>query len=173
MEIDHIAYRVKDRIKAAKYFCDALNYKIQEEFDIDLGEENFAKCIVLYPPENIAPMIEGFSGSPIQLSKQPEIFISDGSEGSIIGDWVKSRGGIGGVHHIAYRVKSVEAIMKEWKEKGYAEFTTEEPMKCEGLTQAFTKPSEIIGVIIEVLERSDKGFCKDNVSKLMLSTKGL
>ena len=100
----------------------------------------------------------------------PEIFVSDGSPDSIVGKWVAARGNIGGIHHLAYQVDSVEQIMKEWKEKGYAEFTSEDPMKCPGLTQCFTKPSELTGVIYEFIERGEHGFCKDNVMSLMQST---
>ena len=62
--------------------------------------------------------------------------------------------------------------MKEWREKGYAEFTTEEPLTCPGLTQCFTKPSNLTGVIYELIERDRdaQGFCKDNVKDLMEST---
>jgi 4-hydroxyphenylpyruvate dioxygenase-like putative hemolysin len=101
----------------------------------------------------------------------PEVFVSDGSPDSIVGQWVARRDGIGGIHHLAYQVDSVADTMKEWKEKGYAEFSSAEPMKCPGLTQVFTKPSELTGVIYEFIERGEFGFCKDNVKNLMLSTK--
>ena len=63
--------------------------------------------------------------------------------------------------------------MKEWKEEGYAEFYSDEPIKCEdpNLTQVFTKPSELTGVIYEFINREGAGFCKDSVKKLMESTK--
>jgi 4-hydroxyphenylpyruvate dioxygenase-like putative hemolysin len=94
----------------------------------------------------------------------PEVFVSDGSPDSIVGQWVARRDGIGGIHHLAYQVDSVADTMKEWKEKGYAEFSSAEPMKCPGLTQVFTKPSELTGVIYEFIERGEFGFCKDNVN---------
>ena len=103
----------------------------------------------------------------------PEIFVSDGTPDSIVGKWVAKRDGVGGIHHLAYQVDSVEATMALWKEKGYAEFTSEKPMTCPGLTQVFTKPSELTGVIYEFIEREGKGFCQDNVKDLMLSTEGL
>jgi catechol 2,3-dioxygenase-like lactoylglutathione lyase family enzyme len=101
----------------------------------------------------------------------PEIFVSDGPDDSIVGQWVKARGGIGGIHHLAYQVNSVEKTMQEWREKGYAEFTTESPLTCPGLTQCFTKPSELTGIIYEFIERGEHGFCKENVAALMESTK--
>ena len=68
-------------------------------------------------------------------------------------------------------VDSVKETMNEWKEKGYAEFLTKEPLTCPGLTQVFTKPSELTGVIYEFIERENEGFCAENVKELMISTK--
>lgn len=101
----------------------------------------------------------------------PEIFISDGTPNSIVGKWVAARQGVGGLHHIAFQTSSVVETMKEWKEKGYAEFTSEQPFRCPGLTQCFTKPSELCGVIFEFIERGEFGFCKENVAQLMTSSK--
>lgn len=100
----------------------------------------------------------------------PEIFVSEGQPGSIVEQWVNERNGIGGIHHLAYQVESVKDTMKEWKEKGYAEFLSEEPLTCPGLTQVFTKPSELTGVIYEFINRGKHGFCTDNVKSLMEST---
>ena len=72
---------------------------------------------------------------------------------------------------MAYQVESVEKTMSLWKEKGYAEFSSEKPLTCPGLTQVFTKPSALTGVIYEFIERGAQGFCKDNVKDLMQSTK--
>jgi 4-hydroxyphenylpyruvate dioxygenase-like putative hemolysin len=182
MRIDHIAYRVADRNAAARFFQEALGYKRQDEFEIDFGNGQTAQCIVLEPPGTTStnrseiPVINfDLVGDvpPCIFHKPAEIFVSDGSLGSIVGDWVAERGGIGGVHHIAYQVDSVERTMQEWKEKGFAEFTSDAPMKCPGLTQVFTKPSSLTGVIYEFIERGDRGFCRDNVKQLMESTKGL
>lgn len=190
MRLDHIAYRVKDRLATAKFFMSALGYKIQKEFPIDFGNGQTAQCISLEPPEKIPVNVSWIYGGvnyipegPDGLVREflqtyhlpPEIFVSDGSPGSIVGDWVEARGGIGGIHHIAYQVDNVEKIMLEWKEKGYAEFTSEEPIKCpeDNLVQIFTKPSVLTGVIYEFIERGEFGFCGANVKKLMESTKGL
>lgn len=179
MRLDHIAYRVADRWKTARFFMDALGYRVQQEFTIDFGNGQTALCIALEPPEKDLPLLPWTytvpPGSPSGTiyHMAPEIFVSDGTPDSVVGKWVAARNGIGGVHHIAYQVESVEATMKEWKEKGYAEFTSAQPMKCPGLTQVFTKPSELTGVIYEFIERGEHGFCKDNVKDLMLSTQNL
>ena len=72
---------------------------------------------------------------------------------------------------MAFQVESVENKMREWEAKGYVEFATEHPLTCPGLVQVFTKPSELTGVIYELIEREKHGFCKDNVKALMESTK--
>jgi len=180
---------VADRQATAKFFREAFGYKVQTEFDIDFGGGKTAKCLALEPPERedapryLIPWVageaiyipdahEGMSSVVQTYHLAPEIFVSDGSPGSIVGNWVAARGGIGGVHHLAYQVESVVAIMNEWREKGYAEFTSDEPMRCPGLTQIFTKPSALTGVIFEFIERDEFGFCRDNVRQLMESTKG-
>ena len=183
MRLDHIAYRSKNRHKTAKFFADTLGYKIGTEFQIKFDDGNKADCLALVPPENRTEetslwrmethlsLNEIETESPVEYHAPPEIFVSDGPEGSIVGDWVTERGGVGGVHHIAYQVENVEATMKEWKEKGYAEFYSDEPMICPGLVQVFTKPSELTGVIYELISREGKGFCEVNVKGLMESTK--
>jgi catechol 2,3-dioxygenase-like lactoylglutathione lyase family enzyme len=189
MRLDHIAYRVKDRKKTARFFIDALGYRIQTEFNLEFSDGTTTECIALEPPEKSNHSlwkIEGFSlvfppsdnslniqqGAKIpEYHCPPEIFVSDGPPESIVGKWVAARSNIGGIHHLAYQVESVESTMKEWQEKGYAEFATDKPLTCPGLTQVFTKPSELTGVIYEFIERGEHGFCKENVKALMESTK--
>jgi len=188
MRLDHIAYRTADRNKTAKFFIDAFGYRIQTEFDIDFSDGSKAKCIALEPPEkpkveNLHWVINQYVGNPFldehevekelfaQFHLPPEIFVSDGTPDSIVGKWVERRDGVGGVHHMAYQVESVEKTMQIWKEKGYAEFASEKPLTCPGLTQVFTKPSALTGVIYEFIERGAQGFCRDNVKDLMQSTK--
>jgi 4-hydroxyphenylpyruvate dioxygenase-like putative hemolysin len=103
----------------------------------------------------------------------PEIFISDGTTDSIVKKWVDDKNGIGGIHHIAYQVDSVAVMMDMMVDKGYVEFTTDKPLTCPGLTQIFTKPSVLTGVIYEFIERTEQGFCKENVKDLMNSTKNI
>jgi catechol 2,3-dioxygenase-like lactoylglutathione lyase family enzyme len=186
MRLDHIAYRVADRHKTAQFFIDAFGYKIQQEFKLDFGEGKYADCIALEPPEKKLPGVPWVTSEviyqraadpPVMMETMqeyhlpPEIFVSDGNPGSIVGDWVAARGGIGGIHHIAYQVDNVYAAMRQWKEKGFAEFSSDEPMACPGLTQIFTKPSELTGVIYEFIKRDKFGFCRENVKALMESTK--
>ena len=191
MRLDHVAYRVANRYRSAAFFTEAFGYTLGTEFQIEFDDESKADCLALVPPESrhanpSSWTYHALMYNPVENRKDsrdstvhaeyhapPEIFISDGTEGSIVGDWVAERGGVGGIHHMAYQVDDVEAVMSEWKEKGYAEFYTKEPIVCESpnLTQVFTKPSELTGVIYEFINREGAGFCKDSVKQLMESTK--
>jgi len=181
MRLDHIAYRVKNRFKTASFFTSAFGYRIADDlpegFDIQFEDGSYAKCLVLLPPEqlNTNPWLtEMYFGEQIvNYHMAPEIFISDGSQGSIVEKWVEERGGVGGIHHLAYQVDSVEEKMTELKELGYVEFTTDEPLRCPGLVQVFTKPSELTGIIYEFITREKEGFCRENVKNLMNSTKDI
>ena len=192
MRLDHIAYRVKDRHKTAKFFESAFGYEISIKFQIEFDDRSKADCLALTPPEDRHNSPSSWTHhallyNPPQHREQnrdnstihaefhapPEIFISDGSEGSIVGDWVAERGGVGGIHHMAYQVEDVEETMKEWVKNGYAEFYSDKPTTCKdpNLTQVFTKPSELTGVIYEFINREGAGFCEDSVKELMESTK--
>lgn len=176
MRLDHIAYRVSNRDKTVDFLIKAFGYKFQAEFEIFFNEEKTDKalCIALEPPEKtISDMpwvIE--LGIDQKYHMAPEVFVSQGTPGSIVGNWVAKRDGVGGIHHLAYQVASVEKQMQDWQEKGYAEFSTSKPLTCPGLTQVFTKPSMLTGVIYEFIEREGHGFCKENVKQLMESTRG-
>lgn len=189
MRLDHIAYRVRNRDKAVKFFMDAFGYQFQAEFEIFFNDEKTDKalCVALEPPEKktkyFPSLWEGWEmpGGGILLDQTkttkyhmaPEIFVSEGTPGSIVWNWVQARQGTGGVHHCAYEVESVADKMKEWTSKGYAEFSSDKPFKCDDLTQVFTKPSDLTGVVYEFIERKAFGFCAGNVKKLMESTANL
>lgn len=181
MRLDHIAYRVANKEKTAAFFKKAFGYKEQCVFDLEFDDGTKCECIALEPPEKVENALwtwvtvpnggKNNLKEPCCYHMAPEIFVSEGQPDSIVGKWVAERNGIGGIHHIAYQVDDVEATMEEWKEKGYAEFCSEKPLTCPGLTQVFTKPSELTGVIYEFIKRENQGFCKDNVKSLMESTK--
>jgi len=194
MRLDHIAYRVADRKKSAQFLIDAFGYRIQTEFDLEFEDNSTTKCIALEPPEKLDEMKKFEYSNPCYLySKQevmptndgfldkmpkieyhlaPEIFVSDGSDDSIVGRWVASRNGIGGIHHLAYEVKDVEKTMEEWTKNNWASFASSKPLTCPGLTQVFTEPHLLTGMIYEFIKRDGEfGFCADNVKRLMISTK--
>jgi catechol 2,3-dioxygenase-like lactoylglutathione lyase family enzyme len=177
MRLDHIAYRVADRQKTAQFFISAFGYHLQTEFEICFDDGSKAECLALEPPEKgidgapwtaLAPVIDGVE---LEYHLAPEVFVSDGDANSIVGKWVAARDGVGGIHHLAFQVDSVEDTMRQWKEKGFAEFSTDDVLRCPDLVQVFTKPSALTGVIYEFIERGRHGFCADNVKNLMTSTK--
>lgn len=177
MRLDHVAYRVACRDKTVAFFKDAFGYKVQAEFEIFFNDEKTDKamCIALEPPEKVVKdMPWSFTvvgDQELTYHLAPEIFVSEGTPGSIVYDWVQKRDGVGGIHHLAFQVDSVEGTMQEWKNKGWSEFTSQKAMTCPGLTQCFTKPSSLTGVIFEFIERGEHGFCKENVKSLMESTR--
>ena len=190
MRLDHIAYRVKDRSETADFFKSCFGYEIGEEFLLEFDDGTTAECIAMAPPENrpkdtgdwdilLADCLDGVvpeDGDDYNsYHSPPEIFVSDGPKGSIVGDWVKERGGVGGFHHMAYQVDNVDLVMKEWQNKKYVEFCSDKPLVCEEthLVQVFTKPSKLTGVIYELIKRGEnnKGFCEKNVKALMESTR--
>ena len=159
MILDHIAYRVTNRKKAAGFLAKTLKYTTNTEFEIVFDNKSTAECLVLEP----------------NSSQNPEIFISDGTDNSVVGEWVQAQNGSGGIHHIAYRVSDIYAIVQEWKENG-VQFLTEDVIDCpeDNMKQIFSKPLDVLGgLIIELIERQDKGFCQNSVKDLMNSTKGI
>ena len=93
MKLDHIAYRVQNRDKTAEFLHRILKYNTETEFEIVFDNNATADCLVLTPPTN----------------DNPELFVSDGTEDSIVGEWVKNhRNGQGGIHHLAYKVDKIE-----------------------------------------------------------------
>lgn len=189
MRLDHIAFRVTNRWETAKFWINAFGYRIQEEFR-PYGDDS-VKCIALTPPERVAPAVpfvmplecceadldEDTGQCPThgdatcaEYHMAPEIFISDGQPGSVVGDWVAKYGS--GIHHLAYMVDDVEEAMKHWQANGWGAFLSEKPLTCPGIEQVFSEEQDVIGgVLIEFIKRSDRGFCQDNVAKLMDSTK--
>lgn len=181
MRLDHVAFRVKDREQTARFFEKAFGYRVQAEFDLVLEDGSTASCFAMEPPEKRMeglPFVQGMllgrlANEEIEYHLAPELFVSSGPEDGTIGQWVAKRAGIGGVHHLAYQVDDVAAKMAAWKAMGI-DFTTPEPLVCPDITQVFSHPLSLTGVIYEFIERRGKhGFCRENVAKLMSSTKGL
>ena len=148
IRLDHIAYRVKNRHKTSLFFKEAFGYKVQQEFIISFDDGSKAQCIALEPPEKKdiwTPWTSVLEERTFHLA--PEIFVSDGTPNSIVDRWVKEHNNIGGIHHLAYQVDSVEDTVKEWKSKGWANFTTENPNVCGGVVQIFSEPNPITNVV--------------------------
>lgn len=179
--IDHLAFRTLNREKSVDFFINALGFVYQETFEIYFNEEktDIAICTVLSSDANSVldcPWVIPYTNKNIEFEyhRPPEIFISEGSVGSIVHTWAMKRGG-GGLHHIALQVEddsTVDIEMKKWLDNGWCEGFTSEVFHCDDMYQVFTKPSELTGVVFELIKRKEHGFCKSSVKNLMLSTKG-
>ena len=109
MRLDHIAYRVFGRIRQPNFSLIGLGYRIlgdlPEGFKLKFDDGTTTNCLVLVPSEKTTKELPWNTVIPFGEISQtyhipPEIFISDGANGSIVGEWVKSRDNVGGVHHI-------------------------------------------------------------------------
>lgn len=162
MRLDHIAYRVPNREATVDHLTKMFGYEIGAEFTIDFDDGSKAECKALVEPFSLD-----------HTPGLPEVFVSQGSPGSIVEKWIQNTpSGQGGIHHLAYKVNHIDPIFKQWKDKGI-EFLTDEVIDCpdDDLRQIFTKPQPLLGgVIIELIERGDKGFCQNSVKELMEST---
>lgn len=179
--LDHIAYRVKNKVDACNFFLHCFDYRLADLFDLQFADGSTCECFALEPPEKTmetAPFQFGevwFNwndpelGGHINYHLAPEIFISEGKPGSIVDQWVKENGP--GIHHLAYEVTNIEKAILNWSQLGI-KFTSSTPMECPGLKQIFTEKL-FTGIIYELIERTDKGFCKENVKNLMESTSGI
>ncbi len=172
---DHFAYRVHadNHEKACDMFVNLFGYERVDEFQPDFpdGTSQSTRCTVLSPKGLLA------SGAPriieqngVTYQTMPDLFISSSTDpNSIVAKYVANRKNIGGPHHAAYCVDSVEETMVEFKKYGF-EFLTETPLRCEELTQSFTRPSDLVGIIFEFIERRQASFCRKSVGLLMNST---
>jgi methylmalonyl-CoA/ethylmalonyl-CoA epimerase len=154
--IDHIAFRVADLEKAVKFYTEVMDFEVTDRFFIDFEDNTQARCAALKAKDG-----QGIS-----------VFISEGvGEGGVVKEWVKQHGNA--LHHIAYAVDDIEKEVGDMKSKGI-QFTTEDVLDSEELTQIFTKPAPETGIIHEIIQRKgSKSFSVNNVKRLMASTKEL
>lgn len=152
--VDHIAFRVADLEKAIKFYTDMMDFEVTDRFFIDFDDNTQARCAALKAKDG-----QGIS-----------IFLSEGvGDGGVVKEWVKQHGNA--LHHIAYAVDDIKKEVAEMKAKKI-QFTTEDVLDSEELTQIFTKPAPETGIIHEIIQRKgSKSFSVANVKRLMASTK--
>ena len=154
--IDHIAFRVADLEKAVTFYTEVMDFEVTDRFFIDFEDNTKARCAALRAKDG-----QGIA-----------VFLSEGvGEGGVVKEWVKQHGNA--LHHIAYAVDDIKSEVAEMKAKGI-QFTTEEALDSEELTQIFTRPAPETGIIHEIIQRKgSKSFSVANVKRLMASTKDL
>ena len=52
MRLDHIAYRVADRIKTVKFFEESFDYRVVDEFQVDFDDGSKAQCFCITAPRS-------------------------------------------------------------------------------------------------------------------------
>ncbi|MBI3994743.1 MAG: VOC family protein [Nitrospirae bacterium] len=154
--IDHIAFRVADLEKAVTFYTEVMDFEVTDRFFIDFEDNTKARCAALKAKDG-----QGIA-----------VFLSEGvGEGGVVKEWVKQHGNA--LHHIAYAVEDIRSEVADMKKKGI-QFTTEDVLDSEELTQIFTKPAPETGIIHEIIQRKgSKSFSVANVKRLMASTKDL
>lgn len=175
LSADHLAFRVntENHEKACQMFIDLFGYVKSDEFEpvFSDGTTQNTRCTVLTPKGINKDTPRVIEQNGVKYQTIPEIFISSSTDpNSIVAKYVKNRNDIGNIHHCAFTVENVDQTMKRFTEAGY-KFLTKNALVCEELTQTFTEPSDLVGVIFEFLERRSGNFCKDSVGGLMESTK--
>ena len=178
MRLDHIAFRVNSKDGAKNLLSKLLGYTIKQPFEIFFEDGSKVECFALKPPEDISKKLKhklfpvvGYATAHYHMA--PEIFVSEGGTNSIAKNWVEEHNGMGGIHHLAYESDDIEWDIKRWKKHGI-EFSTDDIIECpdDDLRQIFTKPLPALGnIILELIQRGDKGFCGDSVKRIMESTK--
>ena len=139
MRLDHLAFRVFDR-GAFQITMSWLGYHIVQDFELFDGD---VQSYALAGPG-------------------PEIFVSEGRNGSIVNDWVCRNGD--GLHHIAFEVDDIDSAADDlpFDFGDIIECPCEEPLR-----QCFSKPTGW-GFLVELIEKNGHpGFCRHNVEKLM------
>ena len=174
--LDHIAFRVNNNNhkKTCDMFVNLFGYEIVDEFEPEFpdGTTQDTICTVLSPKglnNSKEPRIIEQNG--ITYQTMPDIFISSSSDpNSVVAKYVANRDSIGAPHHFAFSTDSVTDTMKKFHAANM-EFLTDSPMICEELTQVFTRPSDLVNIIFEFIERRQASFCRSSVGRLMDSTK--
>lgn len=64
----------------------------------------------------------------------------------------KFNNGCGGIHHICYEVDDIEAVCKEFREKGYQLLEGECPISDRTMKINFVRPKSSLGILVEFME---------------------
>jgi methylmalonyl-CoA/ethylmalonyl-CoA epimerase len=131
--LDHIAIAVKDLEKSMELWADSLNIPCEAVEEIPARQVRLAK---LKPP-----------GSPaLEL-------ISALGEDSPVAKFIATRGE--GIHHLCFQVEDIEKALNDLRESGMR-LIQEQPVRGAGGSRiAFLHPSNLNGVLIELMEMPD------------------
>jgi methylmalonyl-CoA/ethylmalonyl-CoA epimerase len=130
-KIDHIGIAVKDLKKAMSIYRDILGLECK-------GTEVIEEQKIIH-----ATFLAGEAKIELVQSTHP-----DGP----VGKFIEKRGE--GMHHIAYRVESIDETLKELSAKGVKLIDEKARTGADGAKIAFIHPKDMKGVLIELVERA-------------------
>ena len=129
--VDHVGVAVKNLDDAVRVYRDVLGFRLE---GIHAMPERKAKVAFLS------------SGGETRI----ELFEPLGIESSVA-KFLESRGE--GMHHIAVKVKSIEAFLEALHDKGVALVDEKPRAGAEGSKIAFVHPKSTKGVLLELVEK--------------------
>lgn len=159
-ELDHYAMAVHDADRVARFYTAAFGFEFvrrQDCIDEQGGHRGDARIITLRLPDAKQLVI----GMPLHENSTLHQTLEDVGEG---------------VHHVAYRVRNLDQIVKRLRSAGI-DFTTEDVVRDpgSGLRQIFIRREHTGGVFVELIERSPgklEGYVEHNVASLVASEAG-
>lgn len=128
--MDHVGVAVKNLDEAIKIYRDMLGFKLEGVHV--LTERKIKTAFLSSEGETKVELLE-----PL------------GSE-STIAKFLETRGE--GIHHLAVRVKNIDAVLEEFKKKGVTLIDEKPKMGAEGKKIAFVHPKSTKGVLLELCE---------------------
>jgi methylmalonyl-CoA epimerase len=128
--VDHVGVAVKSLDAAIKVYREILGFKVE---GIHVLTERKVKVAFLS------------SGGETRI----ELLEPIGSD-SPVAKFLENRGE--GIHHIAVRVKNIEAALEEFKRKGVVLVDEKPRTGAEGAKIAFIHPKSTHGVLLELVE---------------------
>ena len=129
--VDHIGVGVNKLDEAITLYCDVLGLRLE---GIHMVEEQKVRVASLS------------TGGETRI----ELLEPTGSE-SPVAKFIERRGE--GVHHIALKVRNIEAVLEELKEKGLKLVDEKPRMGVGGAKIAFIHPKSTKNVLLELCER--------------------
>ncbi|MDD3717264.1 MAG: VOC family protein [Actinomycetota bacterium] len=133
-KLDHVAFAVKDKEKAAAYLTNVLGAK--EVFDMEWGGFRFTSFLL-------------GSGSMLEL-----VYAAD--PGSFVNRFIAKRGE--GVHHLTFKVRDIDEMVAHLRSQGLNPFdiNTDNPLWKE----CYIHPREGLGTIIQYAEFPEDEWIK-------------
>lgn len=133
-KLDHVAFAVRDKHRAANYLTNVLGAK--EVFDMEWGGFRFTTFLM-------------GSGSMLEL-----VYSDD--PGNFVNRFIEKRGE--GIHHLTFKVRDIEEMVEHLRSRGLSPFdinTSNELWK-----ECYVHPREALGTLIQFAEFPEEEWIK-------------